>query len=193
MAGCEIVLVIGGARSGKSTVAERYASSITSEVVYIATAGVQDEEMARRVELHRERRPASWPTIEEKHYLDSVLTKLSAGSVVLVDCLTIWITNWLLDKTIEDLSAEAKEARIMQETSNFIKAAQDNKLKLIMVSNEVGCGLVPDNELGRLFRDVAGRVNQYVAAMADKVFWVVAGIPLEIKSLAINQAVQEGI
>lgn len=193
MAGCEIVLVIGGARSGKSAVAERYASSMNSKVVYIATAGVQDEEMARRVELHRERRPASWPTIEEKYYLDGVLTKLSAGSVVLVDCLTIWITNWLLDKTIEDLSAEAKEARVLQETSNFIKAAQDNKLKLIMVSNEVGYGLVPDNELGRLFRDIAGRVNQYVVAMADKVFWVVAGIPLEIKSLAINQAVQEGI
>ncbi|WP_027363753.1 bifunctional adenosylcobinamide kinase/adenosylcobinamide-phosphate guanylyltransferase [Desulfotruncus alcoholivorax] len=189
----EIVLVIGGARSGKSDVAERYASSLSNQVIYLATAGVQDEEMARRVKLHRERRPENWPTIEEKRHLGNVLAKLPAGSIVLVDCLTIWITNWLLDETAEDLSDEEKEARILQETSNFIKAAQDNRLRLIMVSNEVGYGLVPGNALGRLFRDIAGKVNQYVAAMADKVFWVVAGIPVEIKSLAMNNAFQEGI
>ncbi|SFG48264.1 adenosylcobinamide kinase /adenosylcobinamide-phosphate guanylyltransferase [Desulfotomaculum arcticum] len=193
MAGCEIVLVIGGARSGKSAVAESYASNLANKVVYIATAGVQDEEMARRVKLHRERRPENWSTVEEKQCLGAALTKLQPGSVVLVDCLTIWITNWLLDQTVEELSAEAKETRIMQEAANFIQAAQDNKLKLIMVSNEVGYGLVPDNELGRLFRDISGRVNQYVAAVADKVFLVISGIPLEIKSLALHNAFQEGI
>ncbi|MCG8399987.1 MAG: bifunctional adenosylcobinamide kinase/adenosylcobinamide-phosphate guanylyltransferase [Firmicutes bacterium] len=181
-----IILVTGGARSGKSEVAEQLAAALARRVVYLATAGVGDGEMAQRVRRHRERRPQSWDTVEETHLLAEKLLAVPAGSCVLVDCLTLWITNLLLDESLprQDASGDEKEAYILEETQRALKAARDGELVLILVSNQVGSGLVPDNELGRRFRDIAGRVNQQVAAGADRVYLVTAGIPLELKSMA---------
>jgi len=180
--------VTGGARSGKSEIAEQLASAVSERVTYIATAAVYDEEMADRVRRHRERRPPGWRTVEETHRLAEVLAGIPAGSCVLVDCLTIWISNILVEESLSDneLKDLEKEEYILAETERFLVTARQHGLTLVLVSNEVGCGVVPANKLGRLFRDIAGRVNRRVAAEADRVYLVTAGIPVEIKSLAAN-------
>lgn len=190
----EIVLVIGGARSGKSTLAEKLAARSGRNVVYIATAGVHDDEMAQRVKEHRLRRPAAWRTVEETHILAGVLSSLPPGTVVLIDCITLWMSNLLLDENVPRPGADGaeKENYITTEAREIVKIARNKNLHLIMVSNEVGCGLVPEYALGRLYRDIAGRVNQLLAELADRVFYVVAGLPLELKSLASGSA-QRGI
>ncbi|MBF7083057.1 bifunctional adenosylcobinamide kinase/adenosylcobinamide-phosphate guanylyltransferase [Desulfallas sp. Bu1-1] len=190
----EIILVIGGARSGKSALAEKLAAALGDEVTYVATAGIHDEEMAVRVRRHRERRPEGWKTVEETHNLANVLRSTPAGSVILIDCLTLWVTNLLLDESVPKPGAtgEEKEKYILDEVRDILGVARNNKHIVILVSNEVGYGLVPDNQLGRLFRDITGRVNQCIARVADRVFLVTAGIPLEIKSLAFSLT-QEGI
>ncbi len=176
MAG-KVILITGGARSGKSEVAEELAASFSDAVIYLATAGVYDEEMRDRVQKHRERRPAGWVTVEETHRLAWALKEAPRGSCVLVDCLSLWITNLLLDNA-------PSEEYIIEETVRAIETARDRDLILILVSNQVGCGVVPDNRLGRLFRDVAGRVNRQAADLADRVYLVTAGIPVELKTLA---------
>ncbi|WP_347490917.1 bifunctional adenosylcobinamide kinase/adenosylcobinamide-phosphate guanylyltransferase [Desulfoscipio sp. XC116] len=190
----EIVLVIGGARSGKSSLAEKLAASAGSDINYVATAGVHDDEMAERVKQHRLRRPAGWRTVEETHMLADVLLSFSPGAVVLIDCLTLWMSNLLLDDNIPLFGASAaeKEDYIIDQARKIVQVARDRQLHLIMVSNEVGCGLVPEHKLGRLYRDIAGRVNQLLAELADRVFYVVAGLPLELKTLAAG-SMQRGI
>ncbi len=186
MASGKIVLVTGGARSGKSEVAEQLAAAFSGRVIYLATAGVYDDEMVHRVEKHQSRRPAHWVTVEETHWLARALMAVPCGSCVLVDCLTLWITNLLLDDSLPPQGAAEveQEEYIINETVRVMETARSRELLLILVSNQVGCGVVPDNRLGRLFRDVAGRVNQQVAALADRVYLVTAGIPVELKSVA---------
>ena len=186
MAPGKIILVTGGARSGKSEVAEQLADAYSGRVTYLATAGVYDDEMSHRVEKHRERRPNHWVTVEETHWLARALMAVPQGSCVLVDCLTLWITNLLLDESLPPQGAVEtdQEEYIISETVRVLETARSRELMLILVSNQVGCGVVPDNRLGRLFRDVAGRVNRQVAALADRVYLVTAGIPVELKSLA---------
>lgn len=181
----EIILVTGGARSGKSEVAERLAAGFSGRVVYLATAGVRDGEMAERVRRHRQRRPAEWSTVEETHRLAETLARVPAGSCLLVDCLTLWITNLLLDPALPRQGApdNEKEAYIINETRRVLDTARAGELFLLLVSNQVGCGVVPENRLARLFRDIAGRVNRMVAAEADRVYLVTAGIPVELKAL----------
>ncbi|KAF1085098.1 Bifunctional adenosylcobalamin biosynthesis protein CobP [Sporotomaculum syntrophicum] len=176
MAKGEITLIIGGARSGKSSLAEKLAGAANGAVVYVATAGVHDDEMAERVRQHRLRRPDKWRTVEETHRLPGVLLTLPRGAVVLIDCLTLWMSNLLLD--------DAKEDYIIDQARGIVQVARNRQLHLIMVSNEVGCGLVPEYELGRVYRDVAGRVNQLLAELSDRVIFVVAGLPLELKTPA---------
>lgn len=183
MAG-KVILVTGGARSGKSEVAEQLAAAFPGGVIYLATAGVYDEEMKHRVQKHRERRPAHWVTVEETHRLPRVLMAAPTGSCVLVDCLTLWITNLLLDQS-------PSEEYIINETVQVIETARSRDLTLILVSNQVGCGVVPGNRLGRLFRDIAGRVNRQVATLADMVYLVTAGIPVELKTLAAKIGQEE--
>jgi len=180
----EITLIIGGARSGKSNLAEKLAAEVGEAVVYVATAGVGDEEMAERVKQHRLRRPEGWATVEETHDLPGVLLGLSPGAVALVDCLTLWMSNLLLDDRVPQLAAGAaeKEEYIIDQARALVQAARDRQLHLLLVSNEVGCGLVPEYELGRVYRDIAGRVNQLLAGLADRVIYVVAGLPLELKT-----------
>lgn len=181
----KLVLILGGARSGKSHMAEEMALAGGGDVVYIATAPVYDEEMAHRVDLHRERRPSHWLTLEETTDLAGALQGVANKTeTVLVDCLTLWVTNLLLARFNEKTSVSAYdriEDEIRIELAKFCKVAQEMPFRTIVVANEVGCGIVPESTLGRLFRDIAGRANQQVAKAADAVILAVAGYPLQVK------------
>jgi adenosylcobinamide kinase/adenosylcobinamide-phosphate guanylyltransferase len=191
MAEGKIIFITGGARSGKSTLAEKLADSDGGPVAYIATAGVLDTEMAERVKQHRARRPAAWLTIEETLSLSRALEKVpEAVSVVIVDCLTLWLTNRLLQEWEAEAGggtgAEAGklEKTILSELDAFLQLLQARPFQAVIVSNEVGCGIVPESELARAFRDLAGRANQLAAARADTVYLTVAGLPLLLKGNA---------
>jgi adenosylcobinamide kinase/adenosylcobinamide-phosphate guanylyltransferase len=165
------ILVLGGARSGKSRHAESLADNHAGERVYIATAEPGDEEMRLRIAEHRRRRGREWRTIEEPVALAGVLERAcTESSFVLVDCLTLWLSN-LMMRSI-DAGNETKElCRIVPRLAGT----------LVFVSNEVGLGIVPENELGRRFRDHAGLLNQRVAAVCEDVVVMVAGIALKLK------------
>lgn len=180
----KIVLVTGGARSGKSVFAERYVASLAKQVAYIATAQVFDHEMAVRVAQHRQRRPDNWLTYEAPFNAEEIILDLP-GSVgaVLFDCLTIYTSNLLLapyaPETPQDrfLFVQAKIAQLI-ESARMIAATT------VFVTNEVGMGIVPDNAMAREYRDLAGMVNQEAAAAADEAYLVVSGLAVEIKKLA---------
>jgi adenosylcobinamide kinase/adenosylcobinamide-phosphate guanylyltransferase len=172
----KLILILGGARSGKSSFAVARAKKLSSGrcgVVYVATASGLDEEMKRRIERHRKKRPSSWKTIEERKDISKIFAKLGKASVVIIDCLTILISNLLL-------SGE-KEAATLRKIKEFLGSLRKRKLTALIVSNEVGMGIVPENRLGRNFRDIAGQSNQIVAKMADEVYLLEAGIPVKIK------------
>ena len=166
-----IELIIGGARSGKSSLAERRAAESGLAVAYIATATIGDGEMAQRIAHHRERRPAHWRTVEEPlHLADALRSEAAPGRLLLVDCLTLWLSNLLLGPGLEP------------ERRRLLEALGDLPGRVIMVSNEVGWGVVPANELARRCAGEQGRLNQAVAALCDRVTLVVAGLPLELKA-----------
>ena len=170
----KIIFVTGGARSGKSRFAVERAKRSNS-VLYIATCRrSNDKEMQKRIKMHVQHRPASWKVAEEPIKLKEVIEKNAKFfKVVLIDCLTLWVTNMIL--------AKKSEAEILDEISNVIKTMKKKKALFIIVSNEVGMGLVPVTKLGRYFRDVAGKVNQVVAKMSNEVYLLVSGISLKIK------------
>jgi adenosylcobinamide kinase/adenosylcobinamide-phosphate guanylyltransferase len=166
-----LVLVLGGARSGKSAYAERLVSESGLPAVYVATAQAGDPEMAERIAAHRRRRPPAWRTVEAPRDLESVLeTEAGEGRAVLVDCLTLWLSNLMFS----DADVETRGATLA------VMAKQVAGLR-VLVSNEVGLGLVPDTPLGRRFRDAQGRLNQKIAAIADRVVFMAAGLPLVLK------------
>ncbi|MDD5439772.1 MAG: bifunctional adenosylcobinamide kinase/adenosylcobinamide-phosphate guanylyltransferase [Candidatus Omnitrophica bacterium] len=168
----KIIFIVGGARSGKSS----YAASLAQgrKTAFIATCQALDEEMAARIALHKKERPASWKTFEEPTRPSRTVKKLGAAfEMVIIDCLTLLVSNLFLGQ--RDETAVAKEINQLLSSLRIIKATA------IIVSNEVGLGIVPDTALGREFRDSAGRVNQIVAGEADEVFFMVAGIPWRIK------------
>lgn len=182
-----LILVLGGARSGKSRFAEELAASFGPRVVYVATASAEDEEMARRIARHRLRRPSGWQTIEERYELEKVICRYGhLASAILIDCLTLWVSNLLLEETLPftGCTPAEKESYILEQARNLAKVAADLPVKVIAVANEVGMGLVPAYPLGRSFRDVAGQVNQILARFAEQVYLVVAGLAVEMKSLA---------
>ena len=183
----ETTLVLGGARSGKSELAEELVAGYGSKVIYVATAGVWDEEMSRRVVLHRRRRPPGWLTVEETHDPGVVFDDRVFGmDAVMIDCLTLWISNLLLDQNLPCPGAGdgAKEAYILDRAKALVAACVGCPVPVVLVSSEVGAGIVPEHKLARLFRDAAGGVNRIVAGQAHRVIWSVAGIPVEIKKCA---------
>ncbi|HUW74560.1 MAG TPA: bifunctional adenosylcobinamide kinase/adenosylcobinamide-phosphate guanylyltransferase [Methyloceanibacter sp.] len=162
--------VLGGARSGKSRYAESLITARPQPWVYIATAEAHDDEMAARIAEHKARRKAGWQTIEAPHELPEALTAAPRGAAVLVDCLTLWLSNVMhgafdIDKV----------------TLRLEEALRDRVGTTVLVSNEVGLGIVPDNALGRSFRDAQGTLNQRLAAHAGRVVFMVAGLPLIVK------------
>jgi len=184
-----VVLVTGGARSGKSAFAERYVERVAEEGVYVATAQAFDEEMDRRIGLHRSRRDEAgfvWKTVEEPLRLPECVEALdfeynvyrSGHTSVLVDCLTLWLSNLMLQWEADPDS----EAKCLARVDELVAALRRFQGTIVLVTNEVGWGIVPATPLGRMYRDAAGRMNQKVAAVADQVFLVSSGIPIELKS-----------
>lgn len=163
------LLVLGGARSGKSRYAQRRAEVLADARTFIATAEAYDNEMADRIARHRADRGAGWTTVEAPLGLPEAIAA-QTGGVVLVDCLTLWASNLMLAGADADAATDA-----------LCAAMQGFDGTLILVANEVGLGIVPENALARAFRDVAGRMNQRVAAVADEVQFIAAGLPLRLK------------
>jgi adenosylcobinamide kinase / adenosylcobinamide-phosphate guanylyltransferase len=186
----KITLVTGGARSGKSRWAESLAAR-GERVVYVATAEALDDEMAHRIAQHRARRPAHWATVEAPLDLATALTSIGPADAVLVDCLSLWTSNRLLALGDEEAPAwweavAALERALTSELLVVCALSRRSGWELVLVTNETGFGLVPATRLGRAFRDLLGRLNQAVAAEADAVYLVVAGLPIELKALAVQ-------
>ncbi len=163
-----ITLVLGGARSGKSAYAERLVTALPPPWVYCATAQALDGEMRERIAHHQARRAKGWTTVETPLGLAEVIA--TATRPILVDCLTLWLSNVMLAG--KDIEAEMKK---------LLAAARASRAPIVFVSNEVGLGIVPDNALAREYRDRAGRLNQAVAAIANRAVFMVAGLPIELK------------
>lgn len=178
-------LILGGARSGKSALAERLAGASGKEVVYLATAHAGDGEMSERIAQHRAQRPVHWRTVEESLGLAAALEReCTTGRLVLVDCLTLWLTNLMLCDSglTPDVGAFSLPPRFDAERCAFLDLLDTGvDGELLLVSNEVGMGSVPLGALSRRFADEAGRLNQAVAARAQHVVLVAAGLPLTLK------------
>jgi adenosylcobinamide kinase/adenosylcobinamide-phosphate guanylyltransferase len=169
-----IILITGGARSGKSRFAETITRSFGAPLGYLATCESRDAEMARRIDRHRERRGPDWTTIEEPFHLAETLTAADCRfRAILVDCITLWLSNLLL--------AHEEPERVLAAVRELVDAAPKLATPLVLVTNEVGMGIVPENRLARLFRDLAGEANELLAATADEVHVVFAGLPLRLK------------
>ncbi len=188
----KIILVTGGARSGKSGFAEKYAEKLGENIAYIATSQIFDEEMRYRVDLHRNRRPLGWMTFEAPFEAEKTIEE--AGKycdLILFDCLTIYISNLLCknfdEKNASEISSYEQSRRdyaiLKVEIEKLINSAVNFHGTVIFVTNEVGAGIVPETALGREYRDLAGLANQLVAGAADEVWLSVSGIPIELKSL----------
>ena len=176
-----LILLLGGARAGKSGHALRLAAahrrSSEAKVCFIATAQGLDEDMAERIARHQRERPEQWLTIEEPYRIDQALQNTREAEIVIVDCLTLFVSNWLL-RYDDEHECEQFVRRI---TCDFLELARSRQQTIICVSNETGLGVVPETRLGRVFRDLLGRVNQDFAAAADEVYLLVAGLPLRLK------------
>ena len=169
----QIILVTGGARSGKSKYAEQRAASLGRRRLYVATAEAKDEEMAQRIAEHKRRRGDEWTTIEEAVELSgALLAQRGRTDCALVDCLTLWLSNLLLRRDTKYAEEKIEELLKMLPRLDF---------HIVLVTNEVGWGIVPDNPLGRQFRDLAGWTNQRIAAAANEIVLLVAGMPMIVK------------
>lgn len=191
-----IVFILGGARSGKSGFAQELAARLdavsaaekpngaASGVTYLATSAAGDEEMRLRIDRHRRSRPAHWRTVEEPLQAARALSGCSSG-VVIVDCLTLLITNILLDRGADRTDSppglEQLEQGVSREIEDLLRQCRRIEAQVLLVSNEVGLSLVPATALGRIFRDIAGRVNQRVAGEAEEVYFLVAGLARQLK------------
>jgi adenosylcobinamide kinase/adenosylcobinamide-phosphate guanylyltransferase len=172
----QVILITGGARSGKSKYAEQRAAALGSPRLYVATAEAKDEEMAQRIAKHKQRRGNDWRTIEEPLALSSALLEQRGRTeCALVDCLTIWLSNLLLHRNAEFAGEKVEQ---------LLKTLPRLDFHVVLVTNEVGWGIVPENALARQFRDLAGWTNQQIAAAADEVILTVAGVPMIVKKAA---------
>lgn len=166
-----IILITGGVRSGKSSYAEKLALSLSANPIYMATARVWDEEFRQRVVRHQQARGPEWTNIEEEKELSKHPIE---GRVVLIDCVTLWCTNYFFE---EDGNVQGALEKVKKEFDRFT----DQESTFIFVTNEIGLGGTSENELQRKFADLQGWMNQYIAAKADDVIWMVCGIPMKIK------------
>jgi adenosylcobinamide kinase/adenosylcobinamide-phosphate guanylyltransferase len=178
------MLILGGARSGKSAYAERLAADSGKGVIYIATAQAGDAEMAARIAHHRQRRDAGWTTVEETLALGDAIEQWSAPDrLVLIDCLTVWLSNLLFSECREfpEIGEIVPPACFREQREHLLQALQNAAGDVILVSNEVGMGIVPQGAISRWFVDEAGRLNQAVAAACERAVFVAAGLPLLLK------------
>jgi adenosylcobinamide kinase / adenosylcobinamide-phosphate guanylyltransferase len=187
----KLVLVLGGARSGKSVFAERLAATSGRHVAFIATATADDEDMRQRIAHHRASRAPEWLTIEEPLHLAGAIRRASThADVLLLDCITLWLANWMGQQASQELDdapalSEASTSGALADVEELLSAfaTLSPDKTLIVVSNEVGLGIVPAYALGRVYRDTLGRVNQLLARAADRVYLMVAGLAVDIKRL----------
>lgn len=179
----KLVFLLGGARSGKSGFAEQWARTNGRQVLFVATAQAFDEEMRTRIDRHRQERPPEWTTLEAPLQTGAVVRQAVAGTAydtVLVDCLTLLAANVLLGLP-EEATQEEVNAAVLAETDALLSVCVDSTATWLLVSNEVGMGVVPPTRLGRLYQDALGRANQRVAQAADEVLLLVAGLPWRLK------------
>ena len=171
------ILIGGGSRSGKSRFALEYARRHVAPLAFIATAEARDDEMRDRIVAHRAERGPEFETVEEPRDLARVI--LEAGDrygAIVVDCLTLWLSNLMLGGSMSGGTAE-----IRRETANLLRVASESPSAVVLVTNEVGCGIVPENALARQFRDLAGAMNQQAATAAQEAYWMAFGIPMRLK------------
>jgi adenosylcobinamide kinase / adenosylcobinamide-phosphate guanylyltransferase len=173
-----LIVITGGSRSGKSRFAQEMAQRLGgADVAFIATCQALDEEMAARIAAHQADRPREWRTVEEPMHLADAVANCGAGTA-LVDCLTLFVTNVLLAHEEDHAAAEAA---VCVELGRLVESLRASDITAIVVTNEVGMGLVPEYPLGRAFRDIAGRAGQLLASHADEVYMTVLGLPLRLK------------
>jgi len=189
----KLTLILGGARSGKSTFAEMRAKDLGGDsVLYVATSETKDEEMVERVKKHRSERPSTWETVEApRNVAQAIRHARSEAKVILLDCMTFLVANHLMDAAapeddpFNDPSSDPFDAKIeadvVAEVEALVEYIQETEVELLVVSNEVGLGVVPPYELGRAYRDILGRANQILARHADEVQLLVTGIPMKVK------------
>ena len=188
-----ITLVVGGARSGKSTFAEKKAKEYGGNITYIATSVVTDEAMEDRVKKHREQRPSEWKTIEKYKNFNELEKNddFVLADTIMIDCITTLICNFMIDSGIDFDNCQMDEVNklesvIKDDVLSLIFLCKKLNKKLIIVSNEVGLGVVPAYYMGNFFRDISGRMNSTIAQVADNVYFTVSGIPMKLKSKGVN-------
>ena len=189
----KLVLILGGARSGKSNFAEQKAREWGDErVLYVATSEAKDDEMRLRIQKHRAARPAAWQTLEAPRQVGKAIAELAPDvDIILVECLTVLVSNYLMESAAPvddpfgppsaDPFDEAIESALRNDVNALAAYAHSNDSTMLIVSNEVGLGLVPAYDLGRAYRDLLGRANQELARQADEVYFLVAGLPMQFK------------
>lgn len=178
--GRQLTLILGGARSGKSTLAEKLAAGQGGPVLYVATAVPFDDEMRLRIDRHRAERPSHWHTLEAPSQTGAAIASARPTGLVLLDCLTV-LANNVIAPLPEPIDAAAAESALNAEVDGLLAAYAAGNAEWIIVSNEVGLGIVPAYPLGRVYRDALGRANQRLAAQADRVLFMVAGLPMTVK------------
>ncbi len=175
-----LTLILGGARSGKSSYAQKISAERGNTVLYVATAEAVDGEMATRIAAHRAERPTHWQTLEASNNVGAAIRSQSNHQIVLLDCLTLLANNVIVPLP-EPVTEETATQALKKEVDELMHAYHESNAEWIIVSNEVGLGLVPPYPLGRVYRDALGRANQQLAAVADEVILMVAGLPVKIK------------
>lgn len=191
----ELILVLGGARSGKSAYAEKLAAGLGGRIMYVATARAGDEEMRARLAIHRQMRSKTWRTVEAPSGVgEAIRAALTEGPVagVLLDCLTLLVSNLILEgvaeEDLDDVDEKVARERVEAELDQLLDTFRAGDVPWIVVSNEVGWGLVPLYPLGRVYRDLLGWVNQRLAAEAGRVYLMVAGLPVDVKALSSTRS-----
>jgi adenosylcobinamide kinase/adenosylcobinamide-phosphate guanylyltransferase len=179
-------LILGGARSGKSAYAQEYARQKSARVLFVATATPGDEDMRLRIQKHQRERPADWRTLEAATHVGSqIAAQNGEAELVIIDCITLLVNNIFArheEREFDTIPDSVLETEVMEEIDELKSCLNQSKASFIIISNEVGLGIVPDNRMGRLYRDILGRANQRLAQCSDEVYLLVAGIPLKVKS-----------